>query len=267
MRTKIALMLLSLVLLTSAGCGIFSKKYLKTETVNQKISTTGKTKLVIDNVNGSITISRSKDSNMVNLKATKEVKVQKKFLNTPLDEIEIKFDTVSSILRITTELTKNEDQGIFRVDIHKEQRVDYEVQIPSNLEVELQNINGNIISNDLNNDLKIDLVNGEVSLYKYSGSLNCDMTNGSFSAEIDSTRGLQIQTVNGKITLTLNNNINANLRAETVNGKISDDNLRFRNVSKDKKQFRAKLGNEDSNIDIKTETVNGNIKLLGKNDI
>ena len=61
--------------------------------------------------------------------------------------------------------------------------------------------------------------------------------------------------------------MSANIRAETVNGRIVEENLQFRVIDKEKKMFRGTLGNSDSNIDIKIETVNGKIKLIGRNEI
>lgn len=268
MKSRIIIILTGFVIILSLnGCGLMSKKYIKTETVSRNINTAGKTKVKLENTNGSVRFSRSSDSGSITVKAYKEIKVKKKFLSTPFDEIEIKMDTISSIISISTEFNKSGEDGIFKFNIGRDQKVDYEITVPVNMDIAVENVNGNISSNDLNNDIKIDLINGEVAMEKYSGRMECDITNGSFSGHIDSTRGLEINTINGSVSLFLNNYMNANVRAETVHGKITDENLNFMDIIKEKGMFKGKLGSRDSNTDIRIETVNGKIKLFGRNEI
>ncbi len=101
----------------------------------------------------------------------------------------------------------------------------------------------------------------------YTGRLECEIINGDFTGHIDSTRGIDINTTNGDISLFLNNYMNVNVRAETVNGKISTEELQFKNTVKEKRLLKGQLGNDESNTDIKVETVNGRIKLYGRNEI
>jgi hypothetical protein len=249
------------------GCGLMTKKYLKTETVNFRINTDGKKKVKLDNIKGNITVVPSSDSGSLSVKAHKEIKVKKKYLDTPFDEIEIKIDSSSNTISISSEINKEGEDGIFRFSTGRDQRVDYEIRVPSNIDIEVENVDGNVNSNDLNNDIKIDLVNGQVAVESYTGRMECDITNGSFSGHIDSTSGLDINTINGSVTLFLNNYMNANVRAETVNGKIIDENLQFRDINKEKRSFKAKLGSGVPDTEIRIETVNGKIKLYGRNEI
>lgn len=249
------------------GCGFMSKKYLKTSTERHQIDITGKKKISLENVNGNIKISHGDDSGNLIVKASKEIKVKKKFLDTPFDEIKVAIDSGGQTVEIKAEITKSREDGFFKFNIGRDQRVDYEIIVPPGIEIEIENVNGNISAGKLSNDLKIDLVNGEVSLDNYSGKLKCEITNGSFSADIDSTSGMDLSTINGGVTLNLNNFINANLRAETVNGRIIDENLQLRVVEKEKKLFKGKLGSGESDVDINIETVNGKIKLIGRSEI
>lgn len=250
--------------MTLGGC---SKKYTKSETVEHKINTAGKKKLKIDNIRGSITIARSTDSNSLSVKAYKEIKVKKKYLDRPFTEIDINLDTVGSVITLETDIDKEGEDGIFKFDISKKQRVDYEIRIPDGIEIEIENVSGNISADNLNNDLYIDLVNGDVSVDGYTGRLQCDVTNGDFSGHVDSTRGVEINIINGGITLFLNNYMNASLRAETVHGKITEENLQFKEIIREKKLFKGKLGSGDIKTDIRLENVNGKIRLFGRNEI
>ncbi|MDQ3020461.1 MAG: hypothetical protein M3R36_07820 [Bacteroidota bacterium] len=255
------------VIVSLYGCGIMSKKYTKTESVTHQISTDGKKKIKLENINGSVAISQSKDSNVLIVKAYKEIKVKKKYLDTPFDEIEVILDTTGNMISIKTEINKDGEDGIFKFNMDRKQRVDYEISVPLNMKIEIENINGNVSAGSLSDDLKIDLVNGEISLENYTGRLECEVTNGSFSGHIESTKGIDINTINGGVTLYLNNYMNANVRAESLHGKITNEQLQFREMIKEKNLFKGKLGSDDSEVDIKIETVNGKIKLYGRNEI
>lgn len=268
MRTRIVLLLIGIGILVSLnGCGSMGKRYLKSSSEQHQISTSGKKKVKIENITGNISIRRSNDSATVIVKASKEIKVKKKYLDKPFDEIDIRIDTSGNQISISTEYNKNRDDGIFRFNIGRDRRVDYEISIPVEMAIEIENINGDLSAKSLNNDLKVDLVNGDIDVEDHTGRLDCEITNGTFSGEIDSTRGIDISTINGSVTLNLNNFMSANVKAETVNGRIIEENLQFRLIDKEKKMFKGTLGAGDSNTDIKIETVNGKIKLVGRNEI
>lgn len=267
MKNKILVLIIGITLLSVSSCGILSRKYTKTKTDEFSLNTAGKQKVKLDNINGTVTISHSNDSGLITVRAFKEIKVKKKFLDTPFDEIEIKIDTSGNSISIATDIKKKGEDGVLKFNIDRGQRVDYEVVVPSGVNIEVENINGDIIANSLDNDLTIDLLNGEVSLQNYTGLLECNITNGEFTGHIDSTRGMNINTVNGGVSLFLNNFMNVNLRAETSNGKIVQENLNFRNLIKEKGLFKGKLGNGEANVDIRVETVNGRIRLFGRNEI
>ncbi len=267
MKSRIIIILVSFGFIISVnGCGLMGKKYLKSKSEQHQISTLDKKKIKISNITGNIVLSHSNDTAMVTIKASKEIKVKKKYLDTPFDEITIDIDTLSSIIEIKSVISGNDD-GVFKFNNNRDIRIDYEIYIPSNIDIEVENVHGNITSGDLNNDIKIDLVHGDVDLENYTGRIDCEITNGSFSGKIDSTKGIDLNTINGNVTLILSNYMNVNLRAETVNGRISNENLDFRLVDKERNIFKGKLGNSDLKSDIKIETVNGKIKLFGRNEI
>jgi len=265
MKSKTFLVVIFIVTLGLNGCGLLSKKYTKTETTNYKLYSRNKKKVTLENINGNVMISQTSDSNSLTIKAFKEIKVKKKYLETPFDEIEVELDTTSEIISVKTEINKKGSDSFFKFG--REQRVDYEVYLPANIEIEIDNVNGNVVLNGSNNNLTISLINGDIDVNNFTGKLGCEITNGSFSGKIDSTSGIDINTINGSITLFLNNYMNANIRAESINSRITDENLQFRDLMKEKKLLRGKLGNVNTDIDINVETKNGKIKLYGRNEI
>ncbi len=267
MKTKIFLIISVLIVSSFSGCSLFSKKYLKTNSEQHQVSIAGKRKMKLENVSGNITVTHSSDSGYMTVKATKEIKVSKKNLDSPFDEIRIIIDSANSVINIRSEITNKRDNGFFKINVGRESKVDYEIAVPSGLELEIENVNGEISTDRLSNDLKIENVNGDVSLDKFSGKLECNIVNGSFSAETDSTKGMDISTINGSVKLILNSEMNARVKAETTNGRITDENLRFSETEKEKKSFRGNLGSGGDKADIRIETLNGKIKLIGRNEI
>lgn len=265
MKTLILILLAGIFFTGFNGCGFMSKKYTKSETEEIRINTAGKRKLSLENISGNIRIVKNSDSSTLIIKALKETKVKKKELETPFDEIKIETDTNSENISVRTVISKND--GIKFFSLSKNPTVNYDLYVPENIEIEIENINGDLSTKNLNNSLKISLVNGDVEIENYTGTLNCEITNGSFYGEVDSTEGINVSIINGSITLNLSNFMNANIEAETVNGKISDENIQLRELRKEKKYLKAKIGNQESDVEIKIETVNGKIKLKGKNEI
>lgn len=264
MKAKILMIIIAFTALVVNGCGIV-KKYSKHETSEYKLNTANKKKISLENINGNITISKGQDSGQLFVKAFKEIKVKKKYLNTPFDEIEIKLDTAGDHIFISTKINEDGSDQIF--NMNRKQRVDYEIYLPSDIVLEIENVNGKIMSSGIQNDLMISQVNGDVDLDKFTGKLECEITNGDFSGHFDSTNGIDVNTINGGVTIFLNNYMNANIKAETINGKIVEENLNFRDLMRDKKLLRGKIGNQNSDTDIKIETINGRIRLYGRNEI
>lgn len=267
MKARILILLAGIVFLSLNGCGLMSKKYLKSKSEVFQINTEGKNKIKLENVKGDISIIHGNDSGSVTVKATKEIKVKKKFLDTPFDEIDVMIDSSDSFISIKTEISKKRDDGFFKGYIGSNASVDYVITVPSGMQIEIENVSGDITSDKLDNDISINLVNGKVDLDKYTGKLDCEIINGTFTGHIDSTKGMDVNTVNGSITLFLNNYMNATLKAETTHGKITDENLQFNNTVKEKGVFKGKLGSSEDNVNINLETVNGKIKLIGRNEI
>lgn len=265
MKTLLNIAILLSVVFLISSCGLISKKYTKSETNEFALNTANKEKLRLENITGDITISKSNDSNSLKIKAYMEIKVKKKYLNTPFDEIKIDIDTNTNEIIVKTDITNKGSDDFF--NIGRSQKVDYTIYLPENLDLEIENTNGEIFAGNINNNIDIQNINGSVDFKRFHGKVNCEITNGSVTGEIDSTTGINLNLINGSITLKLSNYINADIKAETVNGRITDENLELKDVIKDKNKLKAKIGNSDSEIEIKLETINGKIKLFGFKDI
>ena len=99
-------------------------------------------------------------------------------------------------------------------------------------------------------------------LSRPTGKINVDILNGKVKGDLDSTKGLDIKTTNGNVSLNLSSTFSGKFIMETTNGKITKKGFYFREVDDEKKYFKGTLGNGDA--DVKIETTNGKITLTKK---
>lgn len=256
-QNKFLFIILCILTVYMTGCSSLGRKYTKTETDKFTLNAANKRTISLENISGDITITKSEDST-IKITAVKEVKVRKKDLETPFDEIRITIDTVTSTVKIGYE-ADDFDEGLFSKV--RQPEITYTIQVPSFLDLKIDNVHGNISLNNLENNTNIDLITGEVNMEHVSGNIRIDMANGDVTGLIDSTKGISVELINGDIRFTLNAGVNAKLDAEWAHGKFEYDGLSFTNVDKERERFRGVLGTGAS--DIKIDIVNGKIKVFG----
>lgn len=252
--------LLAFLLVGIFGCSLFSKRYEKKEVNDFNINTKGKKSLSINNVSGSIKISKNTTDSILRVKAEVITYVSKKELNKSSDELRIKIDTSGNDISFDNEYYK--EKRIFHFDIGRKDKINYEISVPQNLDITIENVSGKIDIDNIENNLKIDLVNGDATLSNTPGNVEVEVTNGKIKCDLDSSKGLNLNTVNGSITLNLSGTFSGYFRADCVNGKVVVKDLDFKKYEESKKSFEGKLG--ESNVNVKLETVNGKIYLNKK---
>ena len=259
---SISLSILAIAFLMSfAGCSIFQKRYEKSETREFRLSSADKTKIVIDNKNGNITIKKNSDANTILLSADIKMNVTKKELNEPLKNYEINIDTLSNEVRISGKTTIREKQ-FFNFGNWDNNSINYTLYLPEGLDAEVSTVNGKIEASDVTNNITGSTTNGKINIENTTGILKLETTNGKITAELDSTKGMTLEAVNGSISLTVSSTFSGKFEADWVNGSFKYDDIGFKDVNKEKRSFKARLGDRDS--DIKISTVNGSIKIHEK---
>jgi DUF4097 and DUF4098 domain-containing protein YvlB len=144
--------------------------------------------------------------------------------------------------------------------------VDYQIILPSDLEIEVISDNGDISVQDVENLLTVDAENGDVFLSSISANVDIDLGNGS----IDSTMVLpvdgemEMSIENGDIELSIPTSTSAEFSASVGNGSISTYNLEFDGAVETNQSLAGTLGFGDGEIDL--EAMNGHISVVGYND-
>jgi hypothetical protein len=105
--------------------------------------------------------------------------------------------------------------------------VSYRIQVPRDHGLTLRANNGGISVADVRGDIEMSTRNGGLHLSDLAGDVRGSTTNGGLHVELDGSSwdgaGLDVETTNGGIDLTLPEGYSADLHASTVNGGFDID--------------------------------------------
>jgi hypothetical protein len=139
--------------------------------------------------------------------------------------------------------------------------VHFYVEVPAGVEFIGQTVNGEIEALDLDSDLTVNTVNGDIEL-STSGFAEAETVNGSIDAVMGSRElrhGATFSTVNGSITLDLNDDVDADLDASWLNGAFETDLPFALEGRMSRRSARGTLGS--GGPDLELSTVNGSIRI------
>jgi putative adhesin len=141
-------------------------------------------------------------------------------------------------------------------------QVHFDVRVPAGVAFEGHTVNGEINAESLQSDVDAHTVNGSIRVTTSAGA-TASTVNGSVNVTIgrgDFPEGGLFKTVNGGITLRVGGPIDADLRAETLNGSITSDFPITLRGNASQRRIRGTIGNGGRSLTL--STVNGSIKLL-----
>jgi Putative adhesin len=105
--------------------------------------------------------------------------------------------------------------------------VSYRINVPRQNDLDLSATNGGITILGVSGNLRFDTTNGGVKLQDVGGRVNGATRNGGLDVRLNGTRwegeGLDVETSNGGVTLSIPDGYNAELETRTVNGGLSID--------------------------------------------
>ncbi len=234
----------------------------ETERFEQTYPLNANGRVSVSNVNGSITIE-TWDKPEVKLEWIKTADAKES-----LGEVEIKIDAQQDSLSVESNYLDWKRPGA-NGRIYNKLTVEYRLMVPRNAVLdEIETVNGSVSITNAGNTTKASAVNGEVKAVNLRGAATLSTVNGTVTADFDQMQAgsrISLETVNGTVNLTLPSDVNATLKAETVNGKISNDfNLPVRKGQYVGRDMYGKIGSGD--VQIKLESVNGELSVRRKND-
>jgi hypothetical protein len=218
--------------------------------------------VTIGNINGAITVE-AWDRNEVKLSYVITADSRES-----LELIDIRIDSRADLFRVKTEYKKTENEPGFwrpgrRLDI------DFKVMAPRGAVLRgIETVNGEVRISNFINQTTAAAVNGKVAASNLKGNAKLSTVNGEVAAEfdqLDAGSSISLETVNGRVTLTLPSDINATLAADSVNGNISNEfGLTVRKGRFVGRDMRGRIGSGDARV--KLSSVNGSLAVNRKKD-
>lgn len=143
----------------------------------------------------------------------------------------------------------------------------FEIFVPAKIDLDMQSVNGGINVGGVSGAMKLETVNGGIHLSQVAGRIRGETVNGGVHVELSGAHwngeGLDLQTVNGGVTLAVPDSYNATIKAKTVHGGINSD---FSGANITKGQWGGGPNTMDLSLgsggaQIKLETVNGGVRV------
>ncbi|MBD0326001.1 MAG: DUF4097 family beta strand repeat protein [Pyrinomonadaceae bacterium] len=179
-------------------------------------------RISLENISGAVKIT-AWDRNEVKLDAVKRAYTRER-----LDEVKIGIVSDANSLDISTEYPERNyrfNDGKDRRDNHA--RVDYTLTVPRNARIDgIELVSGSLEIEGLTGDVKASLVSGSVTARGLSGEAKLSTVSGRLDAtfnHLNAAKQISLGSVSGQLIVTIPSDANAQLRANTVSGQITND--------------------------------------------
>lgn len=236
----------------------------ETERFEQTYPLSSNGRISLDNVNGSVIID-TWDRNEVKLEAVKIADSKER-----LSQVEIKIDSKPDSLRIETEYgTWKNGNRSWNCSGYCRLEVQYKLTVPRAAVLnEIETVNGSVTISNTTNFTKASAVNGSVKATNLRGTAEIETVNGvsevSFD-KLDNSSKIKLSTVNGKVNLFIPSDADATIKADTVNGSITNEfSLPVRKGKYVGRDLYGKLG--DGTVKIDLDSVNGGLNIKRQQD-
>lgn len=217
-------------------------------------------RISVSNVNGSISVE-GWDRNEVKLEVIKKADSAE-----TLSEVEVKITDRPDFLKIETDYKNLRYSGQNR---RRKLEVNYKLTVPKNAILNsIETVNGTVAIKGVHGEAKASAVNGNVDVANIRSDADLSTVNGEVIADFDNveTGGrISLNTVNGSVKVTFPSDLNATLKAESLNGNISNDfGLPVKRGEYVGRNMHGRIGNGATQI--KLNSVNGALTILRKKD-
>jgi DUF4097 and DUF4098 domain-containing protein YvlB len=194
-----------------------------TEEFHQSYPLNATGRVSIENINGGVRISVW-DQNEVKVDAVKRA-----YKKERLDEAKVDVSSTPDSVRIRTEYP-DRNQSFSDGEPRRYNNpatVEYSLTIPRKARIDSADlVNGSLEIEGAEGDVKAACVNGNVKARGLTGDVKLSTVNGGVEATIarlDESKSTSLNSVNGSIVLTIPSDANAQVKANTIHGAITND--------------------------------------------
>ena len=191
-----------------------------TENFSQSYPLSPTGRVSIANINGNVHINVW-DQGSVKVDAVKRAYSQQR-----LSEVSIDVQNTPDSVHISTRYPQDRNySGRNRED--RSASVEYTLTVPRRARLDgAELVNGSLDVNGVQGDVNMSLVNGNVKASGMGGDVKISTVNGGVEANVaalDSSKSVKVNSVNGSITIWLPSGANAEVKASTLHGPITND--------------------------------------------
>ncbi len=212
-------------LFTTAGSALSQRdaRELLREEFHQTYQLASAGRVTLNNINGSVHI-QGWERNEVRLDAVKSAYKQTRLTEANI-EVRATADSIDIRTRYPHESQTFTDEAPRRYD--NPASVEYTLSVPRDARLEnIELINGALDLAGLSGETRASCINGKLTARDLSGAANLSTINGPLEAtfgQLDPTKLLALNSINGLVSLTLPSDANANVKASTIHGTITND--------------------------------------------
>jgi DUF4097 and DUF4098 domain-containing protein YvlB len=250
MRKIMSLAAITLLTAAAASAGAY------TETFDQTYPVDHGAQVGLENINGDVTIEVW-DHPEVRVYAVKSASSPER-----LAALKIDVDASSSSVFVDTHYPSSRDLSFD--DRHGHSEVEYTLTVPRFATIDgVELVNGDLLIDGVEGSVEADTVNGTIVVRGASGEIELETVNGGIELELGSgvSDEISLGSVNGTIEVFLIGS--AEVRAETVNGRIRNDfGLEVKKGKYVGSTMRGSIGAGGPVIEM--ETVNGGIRVSSR---
>jgi hypothetical protein len=207
--------------------------------------------VAVDNVNGRIEVVAA-DRADIHIRASKSA-------DTAAQLVNLAFSAVLGAdgrLTVETKPARAYLWGVFPLKVGG--RIDYRIEVPGTLPVSLVTVNGDILATGLQGELHAETVNGDIKAEAGPGKISLESVNGGIHVRLaGASPDLRAETINGGITLKLEEGVDARYAFETVSGNIRFVPERIKVKGSGPKAIEGVFGGGGGSV--QAETVSGSI--------
>ncbi|MCO7223141.1 DUF4097 family beta strand repeat-containing protein [Pleionea sp. CnH1-48] len=225
------------------------------DVINKQFDFSPTGNIILQNVNGNVEIT-SCDCSEVSLRADVKASDQER-----RDSVKVQIDASEDRLKIKTKHKKDRSYNSGYV------KVSYTLTVPKSVNLKsIDLVNGDLNIEGVTGKLNANLVNGEITTDSHTSDVNVRTVNGAIDVSfknVSDVQSIELSSVNGSLELTLPNNANARIDAQTVSGSIDNDFGIY--VKKGKyvgSSMSGEVGSGGASIDL--ENVNGSIRVKSR---
>jgi hypothetical protein len=168
---------------------------------------------------------------------------------------------VAQSVRVSTAGTIKADNGST-----ENWAVSFEVLVPRNTDLNLRATNGGVSIAGVEGNLEFETTNGGVNLQEIAGNVKGRTTNGGVKVLLSGNgwkgSGLDVQTSNGGVQLTMPENYAANIETGTVNGGFTTDIVGL-DFQRDERQRAVRINTpiNGGGAPVRVTTTNGGVRI------